>query len=177
MPMTCDQFQNLLPDALGDEMSTADQAAFDAHLRACDACRREHAELARTLTDLRGVARTPAVQAHREGDRLVIDLVAGASAPHGAREAGPWRSALRYAAVILLAFAAGYTTSRGGLRTVPSKAGDSGHSIAQTDAPVTPSTARPMVATFESALIEAHERNPGATDLAKCMRALLGTTR
>jgi len=48
----CQQYEDLTADYLGDELSGADRAAFEAHLAQCPACKRIVDELANSLNVL-----------------------------------------------------------------------------------------------------------------------------
>jgi anti-sigma factor RsiW len=39
--MNCEEFEMLMADALGDELSPNDRPVFEAHLAECDCCRQE----------------------------------------------------------------------------------------------------------------------------------------
>ena len=119
--MKCAEFENLLPDALGDELSDGDRFQFEAHAAACAKCGREYESLRATVMDSRSLPAPSRIRVERIGERLII-------AQAGARWRGPehaWSGALlRYAASVLIAFVAGYAAHsaliRGAERHVPS---------------------------------------------------------
>lgn len=125
--MTCEDVNNVAAEYLGGELSTALRAEVDAHLADCSACRGELAGLATASHALRAATVSPT-----EAERRVVSLElpefagndrraepAAANSEAGSpgrgapsRSAVWWVAPLRYAAVISLAFAAGFL-SRG----------------------------------------------------------------
>ncbi len=102
--MNCKEFESLTADALGGELAAEQQSAFDAHIAACESCRREYESLTATVQQVASLPPAPPVRIERSGEQLVI-------APETA--APPRRSwatgrAARFAAAIALAFVAGY---------------------------------------------------------------------
>lgn len=173
--MNCDQFEQMLPDALGSELGDADREAFDAHRAGCPACAREYDGLATTVRSVRRTAEVPPVSARRIGSRLVLEQGAHGAAAVAAGHSTPWRAAFRYAAAILMAFVAGYAASdrlRGGSPAAPRIA-----DVTPSQAPAESGASAGSGATFESALAAVHQQDPTAPGLAKCVRALLGSAR
>ncbi|GAF95163.1 unnamed protein product [marine sediment metagenome] len=165
--MNCTDFEVLLADALGDELSAADRPVFEAHLAECEKCRREYETALRTVTTMRELPGPARATVRREGNRLVIDD----RPPHALRM--PWwfrRGAFRYAASILMAFAAGYAVHAGLMMT---EGGRRVEHIVQTDegieAPTSPNS-------LQRALVHTHVRNPARSDLAKCLIAMAKPT-
>lgn len=161
--MNCEDFEPLLADALGDELSDADRAAFDAHLAECGRCRREYETTRAAVESLRALPGPRRVMVRREGDRLVIRGVS----PGGPR-VPRWLTgaAFRYAASVLIAFAGGYALHAGlMIAEFGSSSGDRGR------APVVAPTPAPGDS-FQEALLSVHERNPHFSDLAKCLIAM-----
>lgn len=122
--MTCEDVNSLAADYLGGELSPSLRSEVDAHLVDCAACRSELAGLATAAHALHATTVSPA-----EAERRVASLAVPASSPVSvgpshraapplARSRGAaawWVAPLRYAAVIALAFTAGFV-ARGTLR-------------------------------------------------------------
>ena len=53
--MKCDDFELMLADALGGELSEADRPAFEGHLAECAACRRDYESALATVSRLRNL--------------------------------------------------------------------------------------------------------------------------
>jgi len=115
--MSCEEFESLLADALGDELSPEDRPRFEEHLASCTRCRREYETSREAVTNMRDLPGPQRVSVRREGDRLVIqDAVDSNAGPRGlptsrvrVPPAAQWRSGIyRYAASVLIAFTAGY---------------------------------------------------------------------
>ncbi len=165
--MNCTDFEVLLADALGDELSVADRPAFEAHLAECEKCRREYETALRTVTTMRALPGPARATVRREGNRLVIDD----RPPHALRV--PWwlrGGVFRYAASILIAFAAGYAVHAGLMMTEVGRPVDR---LVQKDdgieAPTSPNS-------LQRALVHTHVRNPARSDLAKCLIAMAKPT-
>jgi len=166
--MNCTDFEVLLADALGDELSVADRPAFEAHLAECEKCRREYETALRTVTTMRELSGPARVTVRREGDRLVIDD----RPPHALRM--PWwfrRGAFRYAASILIAFAAGYAVHAGLMMTEAGRPVDRVVAVGDGAGDVT------STSSLQQALVHTHVRNPARSDLAKCLIAMAKPTR
>jgi anti-sigma factor RsiW len=177
MTMSCKEYESLMADALGDELSPEDRPAFEAHLASCERCRREYETSREAVAAMRTLPGPQRVAVHREGDRLVIDdsqaAALGASGdPRGLSPAVWWaRGVFRYAASVLVAFTAGYIAHAGLMSSDASRpvtpvvqVGDSG---TQTDGQKS----------LQGALVSAYTRNPHRSDLAKCLIAMAKTTR
>lgn len=163
--MNCERFNEMLADALGDELGSADRSAFDGHLDACMGCRREYESLAETLDAIRtlkDVPQEPRLSTHE------IRTVFRSSAPAVRR----FRmfAVLRYAAIIALAFTAGYAFRGGAGLPPPGKS-----AIEMTDRSHQPLQAGRI--TTLDALANAHRSNPHATMMTKLMIALYSEDR
>ncbi len=160
--MNCSDFESLLAEALGHELDPADQAAIEVHLSECGRCRQEYDASCAALDRVRDLPAPPRVSIYREGPRLVI----GPAHSPAKRARRTTAALLRYAAVILLAFAAGYayrSPARPQAPTTPA------HHAAN-DGPHPDGPRRP---TLRTALAAAHSSGPNRSDLAKCMSSLL----
>jgi anti-sigma factor RsiW len=161
--MDCNKFDMLMADAWGGELTEADRPAFEAHLAKCERCRREYETGLTALSAMRSLAGPRQVRVERRGSRLILHdpTVPTRRAPGLLR-----RGLLRYAASVLIAFTAGYALHAGlmvsGLpakeRPVPT------HQVAE--------TGESSDESLEKAILTAHRRNAGRTNLAKCMIAL-----
>lgn len=161
--MNCHEAELRIADALGGELSDEHRRELDAHLAECAACRDELARGERVLGAMRTTLVTPTVSLQREGDRLVL-----ARKTHRPRFVA---AALKYAAVIGVSFLGGAALDGrmlGSFSTQP---------VASTGAPAVTPSAPKRTPSVESALVAAYQRNPRQPDLAKCMVAVLGTTR
>lgn len=194
--MTCQDFETLMADALGDELSSGDRATFEAHLAECEACRLEYESARRTVVAMRELPGPTRVKIRREGSRLVIDESdeadsdrredrTGAAAGTGARRARgvPISSkqvplavrlssgVFRYAASIMIAFVAGYAFHAGLLIT------DAMRTDVGVVQPVNVAPTGRQAGSFQRALVDAHQRNRGSSGLAKCLIAMAHGTR
>ena len=162
--MKCEDFEYLLSDALAGELAESDQAAFDAHLAACTACKNEHDSLAAAVGRMRLLPAAPRMSIRRVGDGLLLTPYAARSAPRWEwmRHSG---DLLRYAAVILVAFTAGYGVNRFST-TGPVDQGASGVLRAPPAAPHR---------NLQSAVALQFSRNPARSDLAKGLLAMYGS--
>lgn len=162
--MNCEDFEMVMADALGDELAEGDRDAFQAHLAACESCRREYESLRRGVDATRTLAGPRRVRVQRDGDRLVIhpEDTPAQSVSHGPkREAIQGRGLLRFAASILIAFTAGYAAHAGLMLA----------DDARQESPVTKieNVAPPSV---RGSLVSAHTRNPSRSGLAKCLATI-----
>ena len=179
--MKCEDFEQLLADALGDELAEADRAAFEAHLAECDTCRHEYKSNAAAVQALKGMGGPQEVRVRREGERLIIEgpeTLSAVDAAQGTIETvGPSHgrterrmSALfRYAASLLIAFVGGYALHAGLMLSTADHPGQNG--------PGTPLVAQTETPTFQAELLRAHQRNPAGSGLSKCMMVLLSAQR
>lgn len=161
--MNCEEFENLLADALGNELAAEDRPDFEAHRATCERCRREYESTRSAIERMRDLTGPAAVDVRREGDRLVI-------APGTPATTSPRRVPIvfRYAAAVLIAFAAGYL-SRGASSTVR---------------PETPRVQRPAEEPLPAAasrkpslrlaLADAYAKHRDRSELAGCLSALFG---
>lgn len=186
--MTCEDFDILMADALGDELSDADRPAFEAHLAECEKCRREYETASRAVVTMRELPGPERITVRREGNRLVIeDKRAAARAagfslrgrepgaplsrwfgyPRGLKPAARrFGGVFRYAASILIAFTAGYALHAGLMLT------DVGRPVVHVAQPDDVSTEAASVGNLQQALVNAHVRKPARSDLAKCLIAM-----
>jgi anti-sigma factor RsiW len=106
--MNCRTFREQLADLVAGELDSSQRAAAHEHMRTCAQCR----ELARGLEAAAAVVEADVVSPE-EAERQTAGLAL--PKPHGVRPAVVRRryprlpTILRYAAVILLAFAGGYS--------------------------------------------------------------------
>ena len=165
--MNCERFVELLADALGNELPSTTQTDFDTHLASCAKCRREYQSMQDTVSTLRQLPPAPQVAIERLNDTLVLGR------PMDLRRSITQRLSglLRYAAVILLAFSAGFASR-------------SGSAIAPTDRPGAGDGSRWMQpaegdadGTVRMALVTAHRQRPGSTKLTKLLVALHSPTQ
>ncbi len=180
--MNCEQFENSLPDALGGELSADQRAEFDKHVRVCERCRREFESTSAALSAIRSLP-APPVEAMAIGrDRFVTEAE---FAPR--TSGGPilqLHPLLRYAAVIAIAFVAGYVVRAGLTPSISSREvvpGSAVESRPGVDAPefprITERFASAHSGSFEAAFAGAHLKNPSGSDLAKCMVAMFSNRR
>ncbi len=176
--MNCNEFELLLADALGDELSDADRPAFEQHLSQCENCRREYDAAMGTVHTLQSLTGPQLVSIERENDRLIIreassTLSEDSTTASASPSMKPFRFGLmRYAASVLIAFTAGYGLHAGMMVT------GSGNPT-QTADPISHNAAIVNTASsdFQSALISVHTKNPARSDLAKGMIAMFANKR
>ena len=179
--MKCEDFEQLLADALGGELAEADRLAFETHLAECDSCRREYESNTSAVHALKGMMGPQQVRVRREGERLIIEgpeyssVVDAAGGTDSTARATyghtryPGGALFRYAAGLLLAFVGGYALHAGLMLSTsgPQEPGRLGPTpVVQADKP-----------TFQDELVQAYRRNPEGSDLSKCMMVLLSTRR
>jgi len=178
--MNCEQFDELLADALGDELSAANRPAFEEHVGACKRCRREYESASAALTAMRALLAPPlATVGTASDDPIRFRSVSG----RGTGLALRWFPVLRYAAAVLIAFTAGYfyraeqpPMATSGVNPIMlTKAGDEPGASAVSGIGVGNAHAPPR--SFEAALAVVHLRNPSQSDLAKCMIAMFQDRR
>lgn len=182
--MNCHDFEQLLADAWGGELRDEQRGAFEGHLAACVSCRTAFQEGVQAIGAMQSLGGPIPVTAHREGNRLVLDLPT-TNQPRAPR--GTFSGALRVAAAILIAFTAGYAFHAGLMMRdaalAPSADIASGQDDAWVDA--TPSDlpsvvdtersgvgSQPRTNTLRSALAGAYLRGDRGSDLARCLTAL-----
>ena len=159
--MNCEDFQMLLADTLGGELSDAQRPAFEAHIAECSQCRREYESMRETVCSLLSLPEPQPVRVRRVGGRLILS-----ESSRGTMTSFSF-GLLRYAAGLLLAFTAGYA-----LRTAltPRDAGLREGVVQVADAGSKRNT-------LQGAIAGAHLRNPARSDLAKCLSAMYDTRR
>lgn len=112
--MNCTQLEPHLPDLLGGELSPELGLACAAHLADCGTCRAR----VEALQDVQALLRDAATGA----ERLPLRAIGGMSRsarPAPTSIARPMFAVLRYAAVIVLAFLAGFATRAPGKPVTP----------------------------------------------------------
>lgn len=172
--MNCNEFELLLADALGDELSGAERPAFEHHLSQCENCRREYDATMGTVRTLKSLTGPQRITIEREDDRLVIREATSSSpiASTSVKSFRPFRhSVMRYAASVLIAFTAGYGLHAGMMLT------GSGDQSLMTDPIHKPTIVHSDNHDFQSALLNVHMKNPARSDLAKGMIAMFANTR
>ena len=171
--MTCEDFETLMADALGNELSETDRPAFEAHLAECEKCRREYETASKTVVTMRQLPGPERITFRREGDRLIIDekRAAGFGPRRGpdelTRATRRWGGVFRYAASILIAFTAGYALHAGLILS------DARRPAPQSEEEI-PGLIRvgPSAGNLQQAFVNAHVRKPARSDLAKCLIAM-----
>ena len=175
--MNCKDFESLMADALGGELAARDRPAFDAHLKTCERCR---SDLESALAALERMRSLP-------GPDPAVELRSAAERPSPRRPPAPVPNAthwqlgglLRYAASVLIAFAAGYVVHPLADSASPSSTPER---IVERDPEAEVSGARvpgqgsglpvTLGRSFEAALAGAHRRSPSSSDLTKCLIAM-----
>jgi len=146
--MNCNEFEVMLADELGGELGVAERAAFETHLAECPRCRVEHGSLHRAVGELKLLPAAEGVGVQRVGDQLVL------SRTTTRRMTMRWHGMLRYAALIVLAFAAGYASRGTG------------------DAPMDRGTGH-----LRNAVAFQFARNPARSGLGNCLAAMYDPRR
>ena len=159
--MNCEDFQMLLADTLGDELSDAQRPGFEAHIAECSQCRREYESMSGAVRSLQSLPEPQPVRVRRVGGRLILG-----ESSHGMMTSLSYRL-LRYAAGLVIAFTAGYA-----LRAALTPRG-----AAPRDGVVQVADAGSKRDTLQVAIAGAHLRNPARSDLAKCLSAMYDTRR
>lgn len=159
--MNCEDFQMLLADALGGELSNADRSGFDAHVAQCARCRAEYESMSGAVRSLQSLPEPQPVRVRRVGDRLIL------GEPSRDSMTSFSYGLLRYAAGLVIAFTAGYAL-RAALTTPDA---------APRDGMVQVAAAGSKRDTLQLAIAGAHLRNPARSDLAKCLSAMYDTRR
>ena len=184
--MNCEDFDMLMADALGDELSPDDRPSFEAHLASCDRCRGEYESASDVIASLRSIPGPERVVVRREGDRLIIqDRVVHVSST-AIQEAKTLRQrsarwspfarptvggVMRYAASLLLAFTSGYGLHAGLIVFGSPDGGVVTTIVADGSAHAIES------ASLEGAMRKTHTRKPTRSGLAKCLIAMSPTKR
>ncbi len=200
--MNCNDFEALMADALGNELSPVNRPLFEAHLDECPKCRGEYETTRRAVATMRELPGAARVTVRREGDRLVIedkspqrvgdkDITTPRSrlrtvasnllrSTFGGRGMQPaTRGALfRYAASVLIAFSAGYALNEVAVSN-QSSLGSSGKQGVpmrppKADDPNSPLQDYNSRHTLRGALVSAYAQRPARSDLAKCLVAIAG---
>jgi anti-sigma factor RsiW len=149
----------LMADALGGELTGQDLARFESHLSECQACRTEYQSMSATVAAMRTIP-GPESKTARPLPLLKTS---------GRRDRPLWMrslAVLRYAAIIAIAFVAGYAAR--GVSQAPPPPGGAPDRIVTTLGNYGSSGAR----SFEAALSGVYRNRPSGSDLAKCMNAL-----
>jgi len=164
--MNCETFETLMADALGGELPTADERPFNEHLASCEACREFYEVHRGTLDILHSLPEPQRVRVERIGEQLILHDPSVATSERRMRRGAPWwlpTGAVRYAASLLIAFTAGYALHVGLMMR---------EGVQFKVAPVAATASGGE--TVQRALVEAYQRSPRRTDLAKYMAALTG---
>lgn len=159
--MNCEDFQLLLADALGGELSDTQRPAFETHIAQCSPCRREYESMRETVCSLLSLPVAQQVSVRRVGGRLILS-----ESSRGTMTAFSY-GLLRYAAGLMIAFTAGYA-----LRAILTP-----REVASHDGVVQVVSAGSKRGTLQGAIAGAHLRNPARSDLAKCLSAMYDTRR
>ena len=158
--MNCNEFEQLLADALGGELKESDRAAFEDHLSRCDACRKEHDSLRGAVQRIESLPAARGVSVRRVGDQLILTTADAPGA--GTSTLLRWsRGFMRYAASVLIAFAAGYAV----------------HGMKPATPGINRPSTEPAAYTVQSALAFQFSRNPERSDLAKGLIAMYDAGR
>ena len=159
--MKCEDFQMLLADALGGELSDAERPAFQTHLAQCARCRAEYESMSGAVRSLQALPEPRSVSVRRVGDRLIL------SEPSARRMMWFSHSLLRSAASVLVAFTAGYALRA----ALTPSTGVSDRAVIEV------ADAGSRRDTLQVAIAGAHLRNPARSDLAKCLSAMYDVRR
>jgi len=149
-----------MADALGEELDPSRRASFSEHLAQCPKCREDYESAVRALTTMRELPGPQHVAVRREGDRLVIQ--GQPTARLGLRRLFTG-GVFRYAASVLIAFAAGYALHAGRMVT------DTPHAVVTPVQETSVREAPGPVGSLQGALAYAHSRNPSSSQLAKVL--------
>ena len=174
---TCKQVQESMADALGGELAEDRQEPFYRHLAQCGACRRDHASCRSVLEAMASLPGSIPAELSEVGEIILgrrkprVAPAESVSPPRrsgGRRSGGLWTGGMwRYAAGLLVAFTAGYVFHAATQDSpVP---GDFGNNVAQR------LTDSDNAVTFQSALAQAHTRQPSRSSLAKVLIAMRPT--
>lgn len=159
--MKCHEIQELIADALGNEIAGENQTVLDRHLAECGDCRREFERAQVSLRAMRSLAEPPSVAVMRTGGQLVIGTNVESRVRTGVRVFS-W---MRFAACILIAFVAGYLAATNEANT------DDLRAVAPVHRGPTICLAAPG-ASLESAIASVHQRHPNESPLTKCLLAM-----
>jgi anti-sigma factor RsiW len=161
--MNCEDCELFMADAIGEELDPSQRASFSAHLAQCPKCREEYESAMRAVKTMRELPGPRHVAVRREGDRLVIL----------GRSAAPFRlgrlfsgGVFRYAASVLIAFAAGYALHAGWMATEPPRR------VEMPPAETSEQEERVPGSDLQGALAYAHNRSPSSSHLAKALMAV-----
>jgi anti-sigma factor RsiW len=188
--MKCDDFEVMLAEALGGELSDADRPLFERHLAGCAVCRSDYESGLATVARLRGLPAADAERALVDAARMAEEAAGSPGSfahqvaltpdpsPKGRGGVGPrpipmprkrWGFAgLRYAASVVIAFSAGYAVNGlGGTKG----AGEGSMQPAMFESPAKEQLAS---ATFGAAYAETYQRQPSRSELSRCLTAVFG---
>lgn len=166
MNRDCARFIEQLADTLGNPSPAEPSPELVEHLAACRDCRRVYDDARAGLAALRELPEPAELTIHIGDDRVVVPL------PRSTRRSAPRFAALaRYAAVILLAFSAGFLARSWAPTTGPAGDDRSVTRLVDTRPADSPSDS------LRTALMQAHRRNPGTSDLAKLLMAVAPARR
>lgn len=165
--MNCNDFELLMADALEGELSSTDQRRLDEHLARCRECSVQFDAAKRSLKALQSMPE-PDMDRCDQTDvakSLRVAAVREIARPKTTRNA---LAALRYAAVIALAFSGGYFWRNLPEAHLPTNTAPTSRVIAPADSLLGQYDDHSLM----GALAAAHFRNPTQSNLAKCMAAM-----
>ena len=161
--MNCEDCELFMADALGDELDPSRRASFSAHLAQCLKCREEYESAVRAVKTMRELPGPRHVAVRREGDRLVILRQSATPFRLGRLFTG---GVFRYAASVLIAFAAGYALHAGWIAT------DTPRRVEMPPREASEQKEPEPGSDFQGALVYAHNRSPSSSRLAKALMAV-----
>lgn len=128
--MRCNEVEALLAELISGEISTDGAAGVQQHLRSCAACDRELQSL-RQASELLQAGKLPSEIAHQRAAQISLEFAERPSVV-GGRYAGAL-AMLKYAAVIIVSFGAGYLLrpSQSVEKTQPAETNEAAPVIAQ----------------------------------------------
>jgi anti-sigma factor RsiW len=161
--MNCENCELFMADAIGDELDPSQRASFSAHLAQCPKCREEYESAMRAVKTMRELPGPRHVAVRREGDRLVILGQPTARFRLGRLFTG---GVFRYAASVLIAFAAGYALHAGWMAT------DTPRRVETLRRETSEQKELETGGDLQGALAYAHNRSPSSSHLAKALMAV-----
>lgn len=162
--MKCEEFELLLADALGDELSENGQVVLDRHLATCPACRCDYESAMRTVDGMRSIPGSKSVRMRREGRRWIVDdtHADGVTPPTRSAPRTQGYGVFRWAASILIAFTTGYAFHAGVMMKGAIERFEPTPMMVDVDGSVN----------VYGALLRAHAVKPSRANLAKALMVL-----